>query len=102
MESLFVSIMTHRSMPMPRPPVGGRPYSRAVMIVLVHHAGLVVALVPQLHLRLEALALVDGIVELGEGVAHLTVADEQLEPLGEAGVLRGAAWPGGRRPPDAW
>ena len=51
--------------------------------VVVHHAGFVVALVPQLHLLLKALALVDGIVELGEGVAHLTVTDEQLKPLGE-------------------
>ena len=31
MESLFVSIMTQRSMPMPRPPVGGMPYIRALM-----------------------------------------------------------------------
>ena len=30
MESLPVRSMTHRSMPMPRPPVGGRPYSKAV------------------------------------------------------------------------
>src|SRR5260370_39994267 len=29
-EGLSVSSMTSRSMPMPRPPVGGRPYSRAV------------------------------------------------------------------------
>ena len=39
--------------------------------------------------------LVDGVVELGEGVAHLTAADEQLEPLGEAGVLGGALGQGG-------
>ena len=57
--------------------------------VLVHHAGFVISLIPQLHLLLEAAPLVDGVVELGEGVAHLTVADEQLEPLGEPGVLGG-------------
>ena len=55
--------------------------------VLVHHAGFVISLIPQLHLLLEAAPLVDGVVELGEGVAHLTAADEQLKPLGEPGVL---------------
>ena len=44
--------------------------------IFVHHTGLVVALVPQLHLFLESLALVDGVVELGEGIAHLAVADK--------------------------
>ena len=42
---------------------------------------------PELHLLLEPLLLVNGVVELGEGVAHLTAADEQLKPLGEPGVL---------------
>ena len=41
----------------------------------------------QLHLLLEPLLLVNGVVELGEGVAHLAAADEQLKPLGEPGVL---------------
>ena len=31
MVSELVSSMTQRSMPMPRPPVGGRPYSRALI-----------------------------------------------------------------------
>ena len=41
-------------------------------------------------LRLETLVLVDGVVELGEGVAHLAAADEHLIALGERGLL-GAA-----------
>ncbi len=41
-------------------------------------------------LRLEALVLVNGVVELGEGVAHLAAADEHLIALGERGLLRAA------------
>ena len=58
--------------------------------VLVQHLGLVVAPLPLLHLLFKALTLVDGVVQLGVGVCQLAVADEQLEPLGQAGVL-GAA-----------
>ena len=41
-------------------------------------------------LRLKALVLVDGVVQLGESVAHLAAADEHLIALGERGLL-GAA-----------
>jgi len=58
--------------------------------IVVHHARLVIALGPQLHLLEEALLLVDGVVELGEGVAHLAAADEELEALGQARILRAA------------
>ena len=58
--------------------------------VLVHHVGLLVAVGTLLRLGLEALVLVDGVVQLAEGVAHLTAADEHLIPLGEGGLL-GAA-----------
>ena len=44
----------------------------------------------QFYLLFEAGLLVDGVVELGECVAHLTAADEELEALGEARVLRTA------------
>ena len=50
---------------------GGHTVLEGVDEILVHHAGLVVAFGAQLHLLDEALPLVDGIVELGEGVAHL-------------------------------
>ena len=69
---------------------GGHPVLQGVDEILVHHAGLVVALGAQLDLLLEALLLVDGVVELGEGVAHLAAADEELEALGQARVLRAA------------
>ena len=74
---------------------GGQAVLQGGDEVLVHHAGLVVPLGPQLHLLLEAAALVDGVVELGEGVAHLAAADEQLEALGEPGILGGALGQGG-------
>ncbi len=69
---------------------GGQAVLQGVDIVLVHHAGLVVAHLTQGQLVLEAAALVDGIVELGEGVGELGVVDEQLEALGEPGVFGGA------------
>ena len=51
---------------------------------------------PELHLLLEAPALVDGGVELGEGVGKLGVIDEQLEPLGKPEGGAGGT-PGQRR-----
>ena len=82
MEAESVSSMTRRSKPKPRPPVGGRPYSRALTIVVVH-LGLAVGLqgLPLGHLALEALLLVDGVVQLAEGVAELGAVDEVLKPL---------------------
>lgn len=58
--------------------------------VLIHHVGLVVAVGALFGLGLEALILVDGVVELGEGVAHLAAADEHLISLGKL-RLAGAA-----------
>lgn len=65
---------------------GGQAVLQGVDIVLVHHASLAVALGPQLHLLLEPLLLVDRVIQLGEGVAHLAAADEQLEPLRQPGI----------------
>ena len=66
---------------------GGHAVLEGVYEVVIHHAGLVVALGAELDLLFKALALVDGVVELGEGVAHLAAADEELEALREARVL---------------
>ena len=54
--------------------------------ILVEHFGLVVAAFALLDLLHEAFALVDRVVQLGIGVAHLAAADEELEPLGQARV----------------
>ena len=58
--------------------------------ILIEHFGLVVAAFALLDLLHEAFALVDGVVQLGIGVAHLRAADEELKALGQARVL-GAA-----------
>ena len=60
---------------------------RADVVGVVSH-GLIVAHVLGLDLRAEALGLVDRVVELVEGVSVLMAADEQLEALGELGVVR--------------
>ena len=69
---------------------GGHAILQGGEEVLVHHLGLVVAALALLDLLFKALALVDRVVQLGIGVAHLAVADEELKALGEARVL-GAA-----------
>src|SRR5687768_16971211 len=48
-------------------------------VVLVHPAGLLVAGRTELGLRLESPPLVDGIVELAEGVGELASPREELE-----------------------
>ena len=80
---------------MPRPPVGGRPYSKAVM-----KSSSTWALQPGscalfFDLFYEASLLVDGIVELREGVAELVRADEIFKPFGKGGVGRLALCEGG-------
>ena len=54
--------------------------------ILVQHFGLVIAPLPLLHLLFKALALVDGVVQLGIGVGQLAVADKQLEALRQPGI----------------
>ncbi len=64
------------------PPVGGMPADlHGIEEVLVGVLGLFIALLGQSVLGGEALALVDGIVELGVGVAHLPAVDVELEAL---------------------
>ena len=65
---------------------GGHTVFHSIEEVLVQHFGLVVAALTLLHLLHEAAALVDGVIQLGVGIAHLAAADEELEALGEPGV----------------
>lgn len=104
--------IARRSMPMPHPPDGGKPYSRLLQkpsstcmassspcmrgVVFAHQptagrqadqhqeAGTNRALGGRL--VLEHLALLDGVVELGVRVADLAAVDEELEALCEAGL----------------
>ena len=73
-------------MPMPRPPVGGMPYSSARRKSSSHRLRLVVAGLARARLLLEAVALVDRVVELAVGVGQLLPGDEQLEALGQLRV----------------
>ena len=50
--------------------------------ILIQHLRLVVAPLALLDLLHEALPLVNGVVQLGIGVAHLAAADEELKALG--------------------
>ena len=55
--------------------------------VHVDKHGLVVAFLAQTQLLLEALFLVDGVVELAIGVSQFLAADEELEAFGEVGIV---------------
>ena len=65
---------------------GGHANLHGVEEVLIGVLGLFVALLGEGVLGGEALALVDGIVELGVGVAHLPAVHEELKALGEVGI----------------
>ena len=56
-----------------------------VVLVVVH--GLLVAGLAALDLLAEALGLVLGVVQLGEAVGDLAAGDEQLEAVGDEGVV---------------
>ena len=81
---LPVSSITSRSMPMPIPPVGRQAVLERLQVGLVEGHGLLVALVGEAPLGLEARALLVGVVELGERVGELHPAREGLEALDEA------------------
>ena len=68
------------------PPVGGHADLQSVQEVLVGVVGFFVTLLELLFLGSEALALVDGGVELGESVAELVAVDEELEAFHVVGV----------------
>ena len=56
-----------------------------IIVVVVHR--LVVSGLLLLHLLAEALRLVLGVVELGKAVGDLAAADEELETVGDEGVV---------------
>ena len=62
---------------------------------LVYHHGLVVALGALHGLLYEAAPLIDGVVQLGEGVGVLVAGDEQLKALGKPRVVGLALGQGG-------
>ena len=78
-------------MPMPRPPVGGIPYSiatRKSSSSLSHSSsGRGGA---QFFLILETGALVNGVVEFGEGVGYLHAVGERLEAFHQPVVVAGS------------
>ena len=74
-----------RSIPTPRPPVGGIPVLDRRQELLVEAVGvLVLEPASEQFLLLHALPLVERIVQFGEGVANLHTGDEALEPLHQA------------------
>src|SRR5690606_16395869 len=73
---------------------GGHPVFQSLQEVLVDGVSLVVAGGTGLHLALESPPLVDGVVELGEGVGVLGAGDDQFEAVGDVGVFAAA---GGQR-----
>ena len=77
-------------MPIPSPPVGGSPCSIAARksSSMRIASSSPPACAPRL--RQERLALVDRVVELGEGVGQLAAGDEELEALDEIGLAREA------------
>ena len=96
----LVRNITRRSIPIPHPPVGGRPCSSLRDASVTKHVyrsqanlrvneGLVdalrfvVALLLLPHLLLEPQPLLERIVQLGVGVAELLPAHEALEPFAE-------------------
>ena len=92
MEREPVRSMVRRSMPMPSPPVGGQAVAEGADVVFVHGVGFVVAAGFLFELGFEAEALLDGVVEFGEGVADFEAADvelEALDPVGLVGLLLG-------------
>ena len=67
---------------------GGKAVLQSGDIVIVHLAGIIGVLgLAGGYLALEALLLVDGVVELAEGVAELGGVDEILKPLGEGRLV---------------
>ena len=78
--------MTSRSIPSPRPPVGGNPSSRARRKSSIDRHRLVVTQGPLRLLLLEPGPLLVGIGQLAEGVAELPASDDRLETLHVAGL----------------
>ena len=97
------SSMSNRSMPRPKPDVGGSAVLEGAEVVLVDHRGLLVVSGLGLgRLLLEAGPLLVGIDQLGEAVAqlapghHRLVALDQLGPVSMAPGQRATPRPGSR------
>ncbi len=85
------SSMTSRSMPMPMPDVGGRPYSSALHEGSVGRVGLEVPGGGRGGLGREALLLLLGHVELAVPVGQLLGVDHELEAVSHGGVIGSVA-----------
>ena len=72
---------------MPRPPVGGRPYSSALQVVLVNRVRFIITCCTRRGLHLETLSLIERIVQLRERVGVLGACDHQFEPLRDLGIV---------------
>ena len=83
-----VRSIASRSIPKPRPPVGGHAVGERLDEVRVALLRLGVAARALGCLHREALLLLVGVVELAEGVAELHPAGEELEPLDESAGRR--------------
>ena len=68
-------------MPMPSPPVGGKPVRKRAHVILVHLMRFVVARGALGELVFESFLLLHRIVQLAEGVAKLESTGKNLEPL---------------------
>ena len=67
---------------------GSQAIFQSVDIIVVHLAGVLgVGCFPQGHLLFKALLLIDGIVQLAEGIAEFHGVDEILKPLGEGRLV---------------
>ncbi len=86
-EGLPVTSMTSRSTPMPRPPVGGIPYSSAADVVEVDVARLRISGPLQRGFGLESCELVDRIIQLAVGVREFVTVDDELEPLDQRRIV---------------
>ena len=82
------SNITRRSMPTPRPAVRRHPVLQGTEVVLVDAAAFEVAGVLGRLFVLEAVALLDRVVELAVSIGVLTAVDEQLEAIRNVRVGR--------------
>ena len=65
----------------------GQAVLEGLHVRLVHRAGLEVAVGPGLGDLFEPAQLLEGVVELAEGVSQLPSEDDGLEALGEVGIF---------------
>ena len=71
-------------MPMPHPPVGGRPTSSRYIILVIEH-GFIVARVFLSHLLFESVGLVFGIIQLAKAIGQFTATDKEFKTVSQEG-----------------